>query len=956
MAKSSRKKSTTTKKATKKKTSSKNTSRKRASRMSTSQKRTPTKRASTKKTTRKSARTKKTRKIVVAGDVAIDWLSVSTSAVDVNEDDNERTPNQKSNPTPNWRLFEGTRMMSRPGGALLLARLVRLATDANVSSQHLTNLEKIPPDEVLHSMAELDLYPEPPDANGKKRKVYRVRHFGGFCGPAEGVPTPPAIVNDSPNADIVLLDDAGNGFREAKEVWPAALTTKGKKPIVILKVSRPLDQGSLWELLREKHADRLVVVITADKLRREAAHISRCLSWERTATDFVWQMSWNDKLAPLGKAAYLVVPLSLDGAILHEAHNATPTSRLYYEPKTTEKDFYECHPGGMIGAGSAFVAALAARIASGGLEAIGEGVQHGLEAARRCHAAGFGEKLDQLDFPGKEIFAASDGKDAKLADTVIPSPTSSDKPDPSFWCILNDHAGSRLDEIAYNMVRSGSDPVLDKVPMARFGFLKTVDRTEIESYRSICNLMEEYLNTDSVKRPLSIAVFGPPGSGKSFGVTQVAESIPGGDVKKIEFNVSQFCDERDLVSALHRVRDIALERDVPLVFFDEFDSAFRDERLGWLKYFLAPMQDGAFRDGESVHPIGKAIFVFAGGTSSSFKDFSEQGDTDTFKNAKGPDFVSRLRGYVDVLGPNPRTNADKTDVVETDADNTDADKADPDMTDAHKTDVVETDSDNTDSDTLYMIRRAIVLRTLLERKAKHIIDGSKRVRIDQGVLRAMIKIPKYKHGVRSMEAIIDMSILTDRTSFEQASLPPAEQLNLHVDADDFSKLVLRDVLLGAIAKAIHEDYVQKEKEKTNSKVKSESMKPWNELADKYKKSNRQQAQDIPEKLKAIGYDFSPSADKNKKPVKFTSDEVEKLAIMEHDRWMREREQEGWTYGKVKNRAKKITPDLVPWEKLDEEAKDKDRNPVRAIPQLMATAGFAVYKLGKKPKNTPSSSK
>lgn len=33
------------------------------------------------------------------------------------------------------------------------------------------------------------------------------------------------------------------------------------------------------------------------------------------------------------------------------------------------------------------------------------------------------------------------------------------------------------------------------------------------------------------------------------------------------------------------------------------------------------MQDGTFREGDSIHPVGKAIFVFAGGTSSTFKEF-----------------------------------------------------------------------------------------------------------------------------------------------------------------------------------------------------------------------------------------------------------------------------------------------------------------------------------------------
>jgi hypothetical protein len=51
-------------------------------------------------------------------------------------------------------------------------------------------------------------------------------------------------------------------------------------------------------------------------------------------------------------------------------------------------------------------------------------------------------------------------------------------------------------------------------------------------------------------------------------------------------------DPKDLTAAFHQAQDRALAEEVPLVFFDEFDSSLNKEPYGWLKYFLAPMEDG----------------------------------------------------------------------------------------------------------------------------------------------------------------------------------------------------------------------------------------------------------------------------------------------------------------------------------------------------------------------------
>ncbi len=77
---------------------------------------------------------------------------------------------------------------------------------------------------------------------------------------------------------------------------------------------------------------------------------------------------------------------------------------------------------------------------------------------------------------------------------------------------------------------------------------------------------------------------------------------------------------------------------------------------------------------------------------------------------------------------------------------------------------------------------------------------------------------------------------------------------------------------------------------------------------------------------------------------FTPEEVELLAEMEHERWVLEREADGWTYGETRDVDAKISPHLRPWDELTEEVKEYDRETVRGIPEFLAKAGFEVHRM------------
>ena len=406
---------------------------------------------------KESATNKNLKKIVVTGDVTLDWFEVSTppSVSDTKEIIN------------NWQTYPVVKRFAKPGGALLLAKFIRTATGAEVLSPQLGNIEKVVPEKIIHSFVKLDKFPYSTFGEDKKNIVYRVGNYQGFAWPDKNKISFLSIKNDDPNAAVVVLDDASNGFRESKSIWPEALK-KRKKPLVVIKVSRPLARGPLWEEIQNYHADRLVVVLSADDLRQEGVKLSRRLSWERTAKDFVWQMASNPALMTLNNCSCLIVRFGLDGAILYKRRSGVVESRLFFDPQIGEDGFSAIYPGNMLGAGSIFVAALTASILQKGLEGIEEGVHQGLMCSRRLWQLGFGKNLTEIDYPDSDIFLSQEKTQSTLADVVIPNPTATEPADPDYWCILDDLLQTSLEDVAYNFVTYGKDHTLDKVPVGQF--------------------------------------------------------------------------------------------------------------------------------------------------------------------------------------------------------------------------------------------------------------------------------------------------------------------------------------------------------------------------------------------------------------------------------------------------------------------------------------------------------
>jgi hypothetical protein len=91
------------------------------------------------------------------------------------------------------------------------------------------------------------------------------------------------------------------------------------------------------------------------------------------------------------------------------------------------------------------------------------------------------------------------------------------------------------------------------------------------------------------------------------------------------------------------------------------------------------------------------------------------------------------------------------------------------------------------------------------------------------------------------------------------------------------------------------------------------MQPWSLLPEALRDANRNQADDIWNKLELIRCGMTFVTDWEEPSLRFTDTEVDLLAREEHERWMRHFTAMGYTEGPAKDDRLKMRPSLVPWE-------------------------------------------
>ncbi|MBX3070176.1 MAG: ATP-binding protein [Thermomicrobiales bacterium] len=674
-----------------------------------------------------------TRRAHVVGDPSIDWyLSLA------------ETP--KAMPVLvayAWSQAASPAITGNPGGAALIRQLTQSSLDhagidAEVSGASLP-AEALENPNWPYAVRTYSFWTPVVRGPSGGDPVWRMSRFVGWHGAVDDDPAG-APVEYPARATSLFIEDAGQRFRADPRNWRQVADIEAAH--ILIRMTGNLGQGELWDTLLQHHADKLTLFCALSDLRREGAPIGRPLSWERTAQDVVAAVMAN---ASLRAARRVVVMLATSGAVIVEKDHP---SLVLFDPFHQEGDWERLRRGISYGAGSCAAASILHEMtANPEAPDLANAVRKGVTASRAMHEDGYEAKVVnggwRLEFPVDRVSRIIGGDE--ITDSVM---QVAEVQQNNGWRLFETAFAGSFRDAALQIALNGERAAGREIPIERMAAWTSVDRIEIESMRSVRNIINEYLETAKKQRPLNLAVFGPPGSGKSFAIKQMAKvtTSSGPPISVLEFNVSQFKDVEDVPQALHRVRDEAVSGSLPLVFWDEFDSVLDGREMGWLVNFLAPMQDGAFIDSGAFRPIGPAIFVFAGGTHATMDSFRARAME--LPTAKATDFLSRLRGYVDILGPNPDGPLDQT----------------------------------------YSLRRAMLLRAVLTSRAPQVFDGD-RLKIDRGILRAFLDVPAYYHGSRSLESIVEMSALSGSLGFERAALPATHQIALHVDADAFMSLV-----------------------------------------------------------------------------------------------------------------------------------------------------------------------
>jgi hypothetical protein len=154
--------------------------------------------------------------------------------------------------------------------------------------------------------------------------------------------------------------------------------------------------------------------------------------------------------------------------------------------------------------------------------------------------------------------------------------------------------------------------------------------------------------------------------------------------------------------------------------------------------------------------------------------------------------------------------------------------------------------------------------------------------------------------------------------------------------------LLDETISDILARAAHEQYLQHQTTMGEEDAQDPAMLPWEQLDQQTRAYNYRWVYHIPVLLNKVGYSLAPLNDWDAPSLKFSAEQVESMAQLEHQLWSEEKIKDGWTYAPGgKDLRARTNPDLVAWEVLAEDEREKNRELITGLPLLLENAGFQI---------------
>ena len=140
----------------------------------------------------------------------------------------------------------------------------------------------------------------------------------------------------------------------------------------------------------------------------------------------------------------------------------------------------------------------------------------------------------------------------------------------------------------------------------------------------------------------------------------------------------------------------------------------------------------------------------------------------------------------------------------------------------------------------------------------------------------------------------------------------------------------------ALARSIHARYCK-------SNPGRPASVPWVELSEEDREQNRQLALNYGRYLQGLGCEVTRRRALADRTLAFTAAELDEVAAEEHARWWQSRVDAGWEYGEARDDSLKKHPLMKPWGELTAQERELTLSEMREIPEILAEAGFHVFR-------------